>query len=156
MVTDQPTNLSEAVQALFNFLDKEIEIESQVKRVTLEAFKFQIKYFLEQQEKHQQLNGQASTRRGKASRIVQKRMISQPLVTGIIDSGDEDENNQSDGGVSSFEATPGFKRISGVVQNTSMVKPMMITRSQQKKTKSSSTKAAIIGRKRTSRQAKLT
>lgn len=38
VTTDQPANLSEAVQALFDFLDQEIEIESQAKRVTLEAF----------------------------------------------------------------------------------------------------------------------
>jgi len=59
----------------------------------------------------------------------------------LVDSGDEDE--ESDGGVSSFEATPAFKKA----QPQQKV-PKMITRSQKKTT-------VVRSRKRTAKQADL-
>ena len=44
-------NLTDAVHALFEFLENELEIESLAKRVTLKAFQTQIKHFLKETTK---------------------------------------------------------------------------------------------------------
>ena len=44
-------NLTDAVYALFEFLENEVEIESLAKRVTLKAFQTQIKHFLKETTK---------------------------------------------------------------------------------------------------------
>lgn len=67
-----PNNLTQAIQALFDFMDREIEIPSIAKRATLEAYQAQIKSFLHPEKL---FNGRvANMRRGKTSRA-QKRVV---------------------------------------------------------------------------------
>ena len=135
--TNQQSGLTEAIQALFDFLDQEVQIESQAKRVTLEAYKTQINHFLQQQ------NGKSALRRAGSSRLLrgQKRVVLQPTITIVDPESDGGENSDSES-VRSFEGTPGFKK-----QQANM--PMRMTRSQKQKKR----KGGGTGRKRTAKQA---
>jgi len=119
-VKAEASTLQEAVQVLFDFIERELVVPA-AKQATLAAMQAKVRGFVRQT--------MIASRTVRPERA-QKRVV----VVSPMDS--EDELSEA---VSSFEATPAFKKAQPPQ------KPMMITRSQRK--------CRSNGRKRTARQA---
>ena len=129
-----PTTVSEAVETLFEFIERDVQMVDLQQQATYLHLQSHIRQLLGTER--QSLVGVGTGRKGKQMKSTSKRTVVQPSVTAV----DSDEDEESDGGVSSFEATPAFKKQQSKV-------PMMITRSQKK--------TNGRGRKRTAKQANL-
>ena len=113
--TNQPT-IGEAVRALFDFMDKEIDVKNYAKKATLRQLQNKVEAIVYQEKKH-------ATTQCELRKVGRKsiRRIAQPQVV--------DSDSDSEDGVSAFDMfrnTPAFKQAN---------QQMMVTRSQKKSTK---------------------
>ena len=90
---DNQSPLNEAIEGLFDFIDREIEITSVSKKSTMEAYKTQIRALIPVPEKASKTN----LKRGRASKV-KKHVVQVSNVDSDAEDGEVDSDIDSDEG----------------------------------------------------------
>lgn len=117
-VINQPT-LGEAVRALFDFMDKEIDVKNYAKKQTLRTLQNKVESIVYQEKKH--ATTQCEYRR------VGRKSIRRIAQQQVVPESDSDSDNEEVSPFEMFRNTPAFKQAKDL--------QMMITRSQKKSTR---------------------